>query len=92
MREEIAFMESANRKLQNDKTIAPATSANPGLVPPLLRPEYATSSGVIGVDDAEINFYVSCKQDRLSEVVAYVERLQPANVVRQVTQLPFVPE
>lgn len=83
MREEIAFMESANRKRQEKETTDPAKEANSSLPSPLPRPEYAISSGIIGADDAEVDFYVSCKRGHLSEVIAYVEHHQPRNVVLQ---------
>ena len=83
MREEIAFMESANRKRQEKETTDPAKEANSSLPSPLPRPEYAISSGIIGADDAEVDFYVSCKRGHLSEVIAYVEHHQPRNGVLQ---------
>lgn len=88
MREEIDFMELANRKRRERGTsLLHATGAHvenvPDLPPPLPRPEYATRPGIIGRDDEEVDFYVSCKQGRLDDVAGYVERRQPPNAVRQ---------
>lgn len=91
MREQIEFMEFANYKRREDETTAPARGTGPDeapdeapdFPPPLPRPEYATSPGIIGRDDAEIDFYVSCKQGRMDDVAGYIETCQPPNAVRQ---------
>lgn len=41
------------------------------------------SPGVIGRNDAEVDFYVSCQTGRLDEVKEYIESLQPPNMVLQ---------
>lgn len=87
MREEIEVTEFANRERLGNAIIAPAEEVDPqrdpGLPPTLPRPEYATRPGVIGRDDAEVDFYVSCKAGRQDEVREYVQDNQPPNIVRQ---------
>lgn len=92
MREEISFMESANRKRRETvrattnpiETVDAQPETDLPLPPPSLpRPEYATSPGIVGYDDTEVDFYVACEKGRLTEAMTYVERLQPLSIVRQ---------
>ena len=87
MREEIALMELTNRNRREDKLkmtrpVDHLPEADLPL-PPLPRPQYAISPGVVGSSDEELDFYVACEQGHLGEVVAYVERLQPLKIVLQ---------
>lgn len=87
MREKIAMVESADRKRLEEEITTPHEGADPqihpDLPPPIPRPEYATSPGVIGRDDTEVDFYVSCQAGRLDEVKEYIESHQPPNLVLQ---------
>ena len=84
MREEISLMEFVNReRRERDSAVVADVHQEGDIPPPLPRPEYAAWPGVIGRDDPEIDFYISCKQGDMGKVVAYVEGLQPLKIVRQ---------